>query len=170
MLPATSVRRQERARRRERRRRAGRLTRAAVVLGLEVAAGYAIVSAISLTPSAPADSPRALSVAAVAHAPASFRGRPVQLRGRIAERPERVSPRDRGAFVLSRGSDRLLVVPAKGARLTAFRVGTNVVVRGSVVLPPDSKRLARHPTSRTAIAKRVHAPAILKAVEVTFAP
>jgi len=65
---------------------------------------------------------------------------------------------------------RLLVVPNEGAKLPNWRAGTAVVVRGVVVIPPDSRRLARRATSRTAVAERAGASAIIKASEVRMAP
>jgi hypothetical protein len=61
------------------------------------------------------------------------------------------------------------VVPADEARLLSLRVGTVVVVRGTVVVPPDSKRLADRVTSRTAVAQRAGAPALIKATRVETA-
>ena len=63
---------------------------------------------------------------------------------------------------------RLVVVPADRQRLRAFTVGTIVKVSGSVVIPPDSRRLARRPTTRTAIAKRADAPALIEATRVDY--
>jgi hypothetical protein len=92
------------------------------------------------------------------------------MRGRIVERPLRVSERDRRAFIVEGDAGgRLLVVPADDVRLRSFRVGTDVVIRGIVMIPPDSRRLARRAASRTAIAKRFDAPAIVKAVNVDIA-
>jgi hypothetical protein len=106
-------------------------------------------------------------VDAVANDPASFRGGELTLRGRVVERPLRVSTRDGGTFVVEgRGGERLLVVPANRKRLPTFRTGVDVVVRGTVVIPPDSRRLARRAASRTALAKRFDAPAVVKAIEV----
>ena len=146
-----------------------RLSRAAFVLGLERCAALALLAILRSTPAVPADGPPAADVAAIAARPASFRAAEVHVRGRIAGRPTRVSDADRGAFILDGGGAHLLVVAAKGHGLTWFRAGTDVIVRGTIVVPPDSKRLARRPTSRTAIAKRAHATALVKAVEVTLA-
>jgi hypothetical protein len=108
---------------------------------------------------------------AVAASPATHRGGDVQIRGRVAEWPQEIRRRDQGTFVLE-GSDggRLLVVPADHERLRAFTVGTTVKVSGSILIPPDSKHLARRRISRTAITKRVHTPALIKATRVDFAP
>jgi hypothetical protein len=142
------------------------------VLGLEAAAAFALISAITGPSSAPADvAPAPLGADEVAAAPASFRSGDVTVAGRIRPRPERVSKQDRRAFVLEGARDgRLLVVPAQGAKLPNWRAGTAVVVRGAVVIPPDSRRLARRVASRTAVVKRAGAAAIIKAAEVQVAP
>lgn len=145
--------------------------RAALVLALEVCVAVVIVSLIKTAPSAPADvPPEATGADAVAAHPREFKGGPVDVKGRIVERPKRVSESDRRAFVLA-GPDggRLLVVPADDARLTLFRKGVTVIVRGTIVIPPKSKRLAQRVTSRTAVAKRMHAPALIKATDVKAA-
>jgi hypothetical protein len=148
------------------------VVRAAIVLALEVCVAVVIVSLIRGAPaSAPADEPSGpASADAVAHDPSGFRGGEVDVEGRIVERPKRVSEQDRRAFVLAgpRGG-RLLVVPADHAKLTLFRTGVDVVVSGTVVVPPKSKRLARRTTSRTAVAKRMHADAVVKATDVDSA-
>jgi hypothetical protein len=145
-----------------------RLARAAFVLALEVGVAVALVLVVRSATATPAERPApAVGVDAVASDPASFRGGVLTLRGRVVERPLRVSARDRGAFVLEgRGGERLLVVPADRTRLPAFRTGVDVTVRGTVVIPPDSRRLARRAASRTALAKRFDAPALVKAGEV----
>jgi hypothetical protein len=133
---------------------------------LELCAALVLVSLISTTPSAPADvPPPPIDADIVAADPGSFGAAAVK--GHIIERPMRISERDRRAFVLAgpRGG-RLLVVAARDAQLPYYREGVEVVVHGSVVVPPDSKRLRRQTTSRTAIAKRMHAPALIKATEV----
>jgi hypothetical protein len=142
-----------------------------LVLALELGAAVAIVLVVRSAAATPA--PRAapaVGVDTVADAPASFRSGELAVRGHVVERPLRVRARDRGTFVI--GGDtggRLLVVPADGARLPAFRSGVEVVVRGTVVIPPDSARLARRPATRTALAKRFDTPAVVKATDVDFA-
>ena len=157
---------------RRRRVRAGRLARAAVLLVLEVGVAALIFSLIRQDP-APADAPAVAVVGAdaVAAEPASYRSAgELRVRGRILEYPVRISARDRGTFVLvGETGSHLVVVPEQDTKLRAFRAGVGVVVRGNVVIPPTSKRLARRATSRTAIAKRADAPALIKAVEVSTA-
>lgn len=149
-----------------------RVTRSAIVLGVQAAVAFALVTAITSPASAPTDRvPESLSADDIAAEPASFRSREVTVAGRVRPRPERVSKQDRWAFVLEGARDgRLLVVANEGARLPNWRAGTAVVVRGTVVIPPDSPRLARRVTSRTAITKRADAAAILKAADVQLAP
>ncbi len=146
-----------------------RATRAGLIVGLELAVAVALASMLDAEPGASAAPSEYLGADAVAHAPASYRGPVIEVRGRVAKRPRRVSSGDRGAFVLA-GHDggRLLVVPAGPARLQAFRIGMTVVVRGTLVLTPSSRRLARRPASRTAVAKRAHAPALIKATAVRY--
>lgn len=146
-----------------------RTARLLAVLGLEGAAAFALIAAISTSSSPTADAQAApeLSADDVAAAPAEFRSRSVTVAGRIRPRPTRVAEQDRRAFVLEGARDgRLLVVPAKDAKLPAYRPGTAVLVRGDVVIPPSSRRLARRVASRTAVAERARATAILKAVDV----
>jgi hypothetical protein len=148
------------------------IVRAACVLALEVCVAIMIVSMIRDAPSAaPAEEPAGpASADAVAADPRGFRGGDVEVEGRIVERPKRVSVEDRRAFVLAGpGGGRVLVVPADDAKLTLFRKGVDVVVSGTVVVPPKSKKLARRTTSRTAVAKRMHAPALIKATDVDSA-
>jgi hypothetical protein len=157
---------------RRRRIRIGRVLRAGVVLGLELGVALLIVNLVRQEP-APAEAP-AVAVAGadeVAADPASYRtSSELRVRGRILEYPVRVSGRDRGTFVLvGETGRRLVVVPANGTKQWAFRAGVTVIVRGTVVIPPDSERLARRPTSRTAIAERAEASALIKAVQVTGA-
>ena len=137
---------------------------------MEVGVAALIVAAIRQEP-APDNAP-VVAVAgadAVAADPASFRtAGELRVRGRILEYPVRVSKRDRGTFILVGESGRhLAVVPASGTKLRAFRAGVPVIVRGTIVIPPDSERLTRRATSRTAIAQRADAPALIKAVEVS---
>jgi hypothetical protein len=148
------------------------VARSAIVLGLQAAVAFALVTAITGPTSAPADrGPASLSADDIAAEPASFRSREVTLAGRVRPRPERVSKQDRWAFVLEGARDgRLLVVPDEGVRLPNWRPGTAVVVRGTIVIPPDSPRLARRVASRTAVTKRADAAAILKATDVRLAP
>jgi hypothetical protein len=152
--------------------RARRLARAGFVLGLELTAAALLVVAIrspSTTAQAPVDP--VFGADAVAARPGHFRSIEVRVRGRILTRPAHPPGRDRDAFVLGgSGGGRLLVVPADDARPRAFRAGTDVVVRGTVVIPPASKRLERHPTSRTAVAKEARASAILEAIAVRYSP
>lgn len=130
-----------------------------------------MVLAVSDSASTPAGaaSPPPLTTEAVAARPTAYRGRDLQVRGRVAAWPERIKSTDRGTFVIegTRGA-RLVVVPAVRRRLRAFKVGTTVLVSGSVVVPPKSKRLAARRTSRTAVAKRAHAPALIKATRVQY--
>ena len=145
--------------------------RAAVVLAFELAAAGALVQVVAAEPGASAAAPSGpRSVQEVAAEPASFRGRPdVRVEGRVAKRPWRVASRDRSAFVLAgKAGGRLLIVPADGVRLQAFRIGTTVSVRGALVLIPDSRRLARRAATRTAVARRAHAPALIKATAVRY--
>ena len=159
---------------RRRRLRVRRLLRAAIVLAIEIGVVVLFLAAIRQDP-APADTPAvAVAVAgadAVAADPASYRDAgEVRVRGRILEYPVRVSKRDRGTFILvGESGRRLAVVPARTAKLPAFRAGMPVIVRGTVVIPPDSKRMARRSTSRTAIAARARAPALIKAAGVASA-
>ena len=158
-----------RSERRQRRRR--RVARALLVCGFELAVAAALVLVISNSASAPAGTgePTRLTTEAVAASPAAYRSRDLQVRGRVAEWPKRINSHDQGTFVIegSRGA-RLVVVPADQRQLRAFTVGTTVLVSGSVVIPPDSERLARRATSRTAIAKRAHAPALIEATRVDY--
>jgi hypothetical protein len=150
-----------------------RLARMTFVLGLEAAAAFALISVISGPSPAPAEdaAPAALQADAVAAAPADFRAGQVTVEGRVRPRPTRVAPQDRYAFVLEGARDgRLLAVPAKGVRLPAYTPGVKVVVRGDVVVPPDSKRLAKRVSSRTAVAQRADATAIVKVAQVELAP
>jgi hypothetical protein len=139
--------------------------------GLELGVAAALLLVITSSASAPvgAGEQPPLTTEAVAAAPASYRSRDIQVQGRVAAWPKRIRSRDRGTFVIkgTRGS-RLLVVPADRQRLRAFMVGTMITVHGSVVIPPKSKRLARRPTSRTAIAERADAPALIKATRVDY--
>ena len=156
---------------RHRSKRRRRIARVLLVGGLELAAAAALVSVIANSSSAPAgaaDTPP-LTTETVAAKPAAYRSRDIQVQGRVADWPERIKRRDEGTFVIegARGA-RLLVVPAEAQRLQAFKVGTTVLVSGSLVIPPDSERLARRPTSRTAIAKRADAPALVKATRVRY--
>ncbi len=146
-----------------------RAARAGLIIGLELAVAVAIAAVVDAEPDASAAASRHLNADQVASAPLSYRGPEIEVRGRVVKRPSRVSSGDRGAFVLA-GDDggRLLVVPAGPARLQAFRIGTVVVVRGTLVVTPSSRRLARRPASRTAVAKRAHAPALIKATSVRY--
>jgi hypothetical protein len=151
-------------------RPASRIARAGLVFMLEVGAAIALLLAIRTDPATPAPEPdRPLSTTTVAAEPADYRSAPVRVQGAIAERPIRLSKRDRGAFVLE-GEDersRLLVVFADDAgRKPRLKIGTDVIVHGSVVIPPDSRRLARRVTSRTAIAARTDSSALLKATRI----
>ena len=154
----------------QRSRPASRIVRAGLVFMLEVGAAIALLLAIRTDPATPSPEPdRPLATTAVAAEPAAHRSAPVRVQGAIAERPLRLSKRDRGAFVLE-GEDersRLLVVLADDAeRQPRFKVGTDVIVHGTVVTPPDSRRLASRATSRTAIAARTDSSALLKATRV----
>jgi hypothetical protein len=135
---------------------------------LGAAAGSSLL--IRATPATPADAPNPpLKTETVAAAPASFRSQDVRVQGEVADWPTRIKHRDRGTFVMQETEGaRLLVVPADGERLRAFKVGTAIVVHGRVVIPPDSRRLARRPTSRTAVAERAGAPALIKATRVDY--
>jgi hypothetical protein len=149
---------------------ATRVARAGFVVTLEVGVVIALLLAIRTDPATPSPEPdRPLPTTAVAAEPAEYRSAPVRVQGAIAERPLRLSKRDRGAFVLE-GEDersRLLVVFADDAeRQPRLKVGTDVIVHGSVVIPPDSRRLTRRATSRTAIAKRTGSTALLKATRI----
>jgi hypothetical protein len=154
-------------RRRARRRRALRLARAGFVGALEGAFVIAFVLLVRGAPDAPADPAQPLTAAAIAASPTHYRSQVVRVRGAIIDRPSRIASQDEGSFVLASGhGGRVLVVPADGANLLSLRVGTVVVVNGSVVVPPDSKRLADRVTSRTAVAQRAGAPALIKATRV----
>jgi len=161
------------ARRREafqQHRYAPRIARAGLLAALEIGVAVALVLLVRTTPVTTAEAPKPLTAQAVAAEPATFRSQDVRVLGTVVEWPTRIERRDAGTFVLAGTKDaRLLVVPAGDMRLTAFRVGTNVIVHGSVVIPPDSSRLARRATSRTAIAKRTNAPALIKATKVELA-
>jgi hypothetical protein len=154
-------------------RLASRIVRAGVLVTLEVCVAIALLLAIRTDSATPSPEPdRPLSTVAVAAEPKDYRAAPVRVQGAIAERPLRLSERDRGAFVLE-GEDeraRLLVVFADdNRRHPRLKIGTDVVVHGTVVIPPDSRRLARRVTSRTAIAKRTHSSALLKATRIELA-
>jgi hypothetical protein len=162
-----AARREDVRRRRARRRRALRVARAGLVGALEGAAVVAIVVVVRHAPDAPAEPAAPLTAATIAADPAHYRSREVQIRGAIIDRPTRVAAKDDGAFVLASGhGGRLLVVAADDADLLTLRVGTVVLVDGTVVVPPDSKRLADRATSRTAVARRAGAPALVKATRV----
>jgi hypothetical protein len=150
------------------RREVARLTRAGLVLTLEGAAALALITTIRAAPAAPADAePATLGTETVATRPERVRSRTVEIEGTVGFRPTRITEQDRGTFVLlGKRRTRLLVVPRDRARLAAFRAGTPVVVRGTVIVPPNSARLARRPTSRTAIAERAGSTAIVKATHV----
>jgi hypothetical protein len=137
------------------------------VLALEAGAALVLLAAIDSAPTPAGVTTPTVGVDAVAAEPASYRSQTLRVRGRIVQRPTRVSARDRRAFVLdgARGG-RLLVVPADEVRWPTFKVGTAVAVHGTIVIPPDSRRLTRRPSSRTAIAQRIGAPALIKATEV----
>jgi hypothetical protein len=157
--------------RRSGRRRARRIARAIMVAALEVSVAIALLLMLRGGPQPLAAEPEPLNARAVAVEPASFRSQDLRVQGTIVDRPTRIKHRDAGTFVLEgAGAKRLLVVPAGDARLTAFRAGTKVIVDGSVVIPPDNPALARRTTSRTAIAKRANAPALIKATRVMLAP
>lgn len=147
-----------------------RTARLLFVLGLEAAVAFALIGTITSASTPSADAQAAappLNADDVAGKPTAFRSREITVAGRIRPRPTRVSAQDRRAFVLEGARDgRLLVVPADDAKLPAYRPGTAVSVRGTVVIPPDSRRLARRVASRTAVAERAGAAAILKAAEV----
>jgi hypothetical protein len=146
-----------------------RLARAAFVLSLEIGVAVALVWVVHAAPATLDPQEPAVGADAVAADPTSFRAGQTTVRGRIVERPLRLSERDRGAFVMAGATGgRLLVVPADGAPLLRIRRGTTVVVRGTVVIPPNSRRLERRAASRTAIARRFDAPAVVKAVEVAL--
>jgi len=151
-------------------RLASRIVRAGLLVTLEVGVVIALLLAIRTDPAAPSPEPdRSLSTTAVAAEPADYRSAPVRVQGAIAERPIRLSKRDRGAFVLEGENERsrLLVVFADDAeRQPRFKIGTDVIVHGTVVIPPDSRRLARRATSRTAIAARTDSSALLKATRI----
>jgi hypothetical protein len=151
-------------------RLAHRIARAGLLAALEVGAAIALVLALRADPAAPApEVDRPLSTRAVAAEPAAYRSAPVRVQGAVAERPIRLSKRDRGAFVLE-GADersRLLVVYADDAeRRPRPKLGTQAIVHGTVVIPPESRRLARRASSRTAIAERTRSSAILKATSI----
>jgi hypothetical protein len=77
---------------------------------------------------------------------------------------------DRSAFVLGgRKGGRLLVLRAQNTRGMAYTIGTLVEVRGAIVVPPASKHVERRPASRTAIARRMRASALVKAARVSLA-
>ena len=142
-----------------------------MLAALELGLALTLLSLLRTAPVPVAEAPEPLATRAVAAEPASFRSEDVRVLGTVVEWPTRIKRSDAGTFVLAGANDaRLLVVPADDARLTAFRVGTNVIVDGSVVIPPASGRLARRTTSRTAIAKRANAPALIKATKVALAP
>ena len=145
-----------------------RLTCFALVLTLEGAAAAALVILLRTAPAEPADVGLAtVGTEIVAAQPERFRSRTLEIEGTVGVRPTRIRAQDRGTFVLvGKRRTRLLVVPRDRATLTAFRAGTPVVVRGTVVVPPTSARLARRLTSRTAIAQREGTPAIVKATQV----
>ncbi len=153
-----------------RRRTAHRLSRAGFVIALEAAVAVALVTMIrdASAIQAPPE-PRALGAETVAAHPERFRSRTIEVEGIVGRRPTRIEWRDRGTFVLlGKRRMRLLVVPAREATLAGFRAGTPVVVRGTVVVPPRRSRLARRVTSRTAIAERTGAPALVKGTDVEF--
>jgi hypothetical protein len=148
-----------------------RIARSGVLIALEIGVAVLIVSLIRQDP-APANGPtdRIATADAVATDPEGFRAGEQRVQGRVLEYPERISSRDRGTFILvGETGRRLVVVPADRTRLRSFRPGVRVIVSGEVVLPPDSTRLSRRTTSRTAIAKRANAPALIKAIMVSAA-
>jgi hypothetical protein len=163
-------RRDDVRRRRARRRTALRLARAGLIGALEGAVVIVLVLVVRSGPDAPAEPARPLTAATIAADPAHYRSQDVRVRGAIIDRPTRVASKDQGSFVLASGhGGRIIVVPADEARLLSLRVGTVVVVRGTVVVPPHSKRLADRVTSRTAVAQRAGAPALIKATRVETA-
>lgn len=154
-------------------RLASRIARAGLLATLEVGVVIALLLAIRTDSAAPSpETQRPLSTTTVAQQPASYRSQPIRVHGAIVERPTRISKHDRGAFVVE-GEDqrsRLLVVPADGyKRQATLRIGTHVIVHGTVVIPPDSPRLAGRVASRTAIAERTDSSALLKATRIEIA-
>jgi hypothetical protein len=151
-------------------RLARRIARAGLLATFEVGAAIALVLALRTDPAAPApEVDRPLSTRAVVAEPAAYRSMPVRVQGAVAERPVRLSKRDRGAFVLEDADERsrLLVVFTDDAeRPPRPKLGTQVIVRGTVVIPPESRRLARRANSRTAIAERTDSGAILKTTSI----
>lgn len=148
-----------------------RLARLFLVLTLEVAVVLTLVSILDAAPALPSgeEAVATLEADAVAAAPADFRAGKITVAGQIQPRPERVSRQDRSAFVLEGAEGRrLLVVPAENERLPGYRAGTHVLVHGDIVIPPGSARLQARIASRTAVAQRAQASAVLKATEVTF--
>ncbi len=139
------------------------------MLVLELAVAYAIVAAVRVSPSEPAAAaPPLPGPDDVVAAPERFRGHEVTIQGRIVDRATRAPDGDRTPFVLGdRMGGRLLVVRSADTHGMAFKVGTMVQVSGTVVVPPDSRKLRRRPASRTAIAKRMRAPALIKATRVS---
>jgi hypothetical protein len=147
---------------------------AVVLLAGELAVIAALVvsvrSALSdhVVPAA-APAPVQLSAATVAAHPRAYRARTVAVAGRVGVNPPRRSPRDRWAFLLlGRPGHPLLVVPARGAALTVFKLGTRVVVHGTVTLPHRHHVNRLSPSSRSRVAHRNHAPAIVEARQVTI--
>ena len=154
---------------RTRRRRARRVLRAGFIVMLEVSIVLLLLMAVRATPVPPAEA-AVLGAQAVADDPATYRSRSLEVQGVVGERPARIRREDRGAFFLEGAEGgRVLVVPSKAIRLTAFRNGTTVLVRGTVVVPPRSGRVARQVTSRTAIAARGGAGALIKATKIELA-
>jgi hypothetical protein len=161
--------------RRIRRRRRARRSVAVVLLAAELAVMAALAvsvrSALSgrVTPAAAAPTRTQLTAATVAAHPRAYRARTVAVAGWVGINPPRRSARDRWAFLLlGRPGHPLLVVPADGATLTAFRRGTRVIVHGTVRLPHRHHLNRLAPSSRSRVAHRSHAPAIIDADQVTI--
>ncbi len=139
------------------------------VLTIEITATVVLAGLLRTASPVRADESPALSADAVAARPVRYRSTELTLQGRVVERGVTVPDGERAAFVLG-GPDggRLLVVRDDATRGPSFVVGTTVRVQGQVVIPPTSRRLERRPASRTAVAKRVRASALVKADRVAF--
>jgi hypothetical protein len=151
-----------------RRRRRARRAVALLVLALELAGAAGLVvtvrGALARRDAPPAPVPDAGIVAA--H-PRASHGAATEIAGRVGERPQRRSARDRWAFILrGRGQGRLLVVAAPGHTMTVFREGVRVIVHGRVIPVHKRRRHSRSPSSRAALAARSGARAIVEATRI----
>jgi hypothetical protein len=148
---------------------------AVALLALGGTAVYVLLTSVSFSSSRDV-TPRAVTplrpAARVSAHPGRYRWVRVGIAGHVGRRPANLPAHLKNSFVLKGFADaRLLVVPPTGGTLEPQRAGAWVAVRGHVMpLSSVKPRVGKGVLTRTELAERTGATAIVKAVSVRPAP